>query len=201
MTEKMEEYISSELSAEMHDVYETAEVGQIAWNCPEGGYHINEDLVDLEIVDESGREVNPGEMGDAVVTGLVNRSVPIIRYRLGDVLVKGKNNCSCKTDFGKIRSIEGRTENLIENDEGEIVTPREIIDKVAKFTEIKKFLFETDGESYILKFVRGEDFKVSILDRLSEELAELGFEEVVFDKREDIERRGWKVAPVRNYRD
>lgn len=200
MTEKMEEYISSELGAEMHDVYETAEVGQIAWNCPEGGYHINEDLVDLEIVDESGQEVDPGEMGDAVVTGLVNRSVPIIRYRIGDVVVKGKNNCSCKTEFGKIRSIEGRTENLIENDEGEIVTPREIIDKLANFTELKKFLFETDGESYTLKFVRGEDFKPSLLDKLSEEVAELGFDEVVFDEMNDVQRRGWKAGPVRNYR-
>lgn len=66
--------------------YGSAESGLIAFECPEGGHmHINMENVILE-------EVN----GEAVVTNLLSRSFPIIRYKLGDYIKLAPESFKCK---------------------------------------------------------------------------------------------------------
>ncbi len=49
------------------------------------GLHVAEDVVVLEVVDELGLPVPPGTPGYKVlVTSLIGRTVPLIRYELAD---------------------------------------------------------------------------------------------------------------------
>ena len=41
--------------APVYDIYGTSETKEIAWQCPEGGMHLNSDVVRLEVLDDAGR--------------------------------------------------------------------------------------------------------------------------------------------------
>jgi phenylacetate-CoA ligase len=46
---------------------------------------ISESII-LEVLDEAGNPVAPGEIGEAVMTGLCSQAQPFIRYRTGDMV-------------------------------------------------------------------------------------------------------------------
>ena len=101
--------------AEVFDVYGLTEAHVFAYECgAHAGLHIDEDAVILEVVDEQHRVLPPGEQGDAVlVTGLVNETLPIIRYRVDDVLRITETPCACGLPFARIVSVEGRQEEWV----------------------------------------------------------------------------------------
>jgi phenylacetate-CoA ligase len=91
-----------------------------AWsgqNCAESPdtFHINTELVALEILDQDGNPVAPGESGRVVITDLFNRVMPFIRYDTGDLAVQGDGSqCACGRGFPRIGAIEGRSvESLV----------------------------------------------------------------------------------------
>jgi amino acid adenylation domain-containing protein len=53
---------------------------------------IMSDLNILEILDENNRSVKPGEDGRVVITNLYNHTLPILRYELGDYVIRGTTN-------------------------------------------------------------------------------------------------------------
>lgn len=65
--------------------YGAAESGIIAYECPEGNMHICMENVVVE-------EIN----GEIVVTNLLSKSFPIIRYKLGDYIKLAPNDYKCK---------------------------------------------------------------------------------------------------------
>lgn len=65
--------------------YGAAEAGLIAFECPEGYMHVNSENVIVE-------EIN----GEIVVTNLMSKSFPIIRYKLGDKITLASNDFKCK---------------------------------------------------------------------------------------------------------
>ena len=66
-------------------IYVTTEAGyvgiQLAEQMP---YVVPTDRLIVEVVDEQGRHVAPGETGEVLVTSLVHAAAPIIRYKIGD---------------------------------------------------------------------------------------------------------------------
>jgi phenylacetate-CoA ligase len=75
--------------------YGCVEVGAMAFNCPHGTKHISHDHVIFEVVDDSGHPVSEGEIGNVVLTPLLHRSMPLIRYQLGDRAILQKTDCPC----------------------------------------------------------------------------------------------------------
>ncbi|HET7600257.1 MAG TPA: hypothetical protein VFK09_08180 [Gemmatimonadales bacterium] len=79
------------------DVYASSATKEIAWECRAGGRHINADLLHVEILGAGGAALPPGEEGEIVVTVLVNRAMPLLRYRTGDRGHLVAVPCSCGT--------------------------------------------------------------------------------------------------------
>lgn len=97
------------------DVYAATEPAGIASECEfHAGLHLYEDLVIPEVVDQHGRPVPPGEVGEKLlVTVLFSRTQPLIRYELSDSIVPSHRACPCGRRFQLIESIQGRTEDVI----------------------------------------------------------------------------------------
>lgn len=108
--------IESQLGCQVVSEYGAAETGIISYECPEGSHHISEDTVLLEILDDQGNEAVPGELGRVVVTVLRSHAAPIIRYRLGDLAVRGSGTCRCGRSLAMLDRVIGR-------ESGVIVTP------------------------------------------------------------------------------
>ncbi len=83
--------------------YGSAEGGIIAFECHYGKMHINMETV---IVEE--------ENGEVLLTNLVSKSFPIIRYKIGDYIVLGGDEkCGCGMAHETIREVTGRVGAVI----------------------------------------------------------------------------------------
>ena len=51
------ERLAAAFEAPIYDIYGTSETKEIAWECPQGGMHLNNDVVRLEVLDDSGRSL------------------------------------------------------------------------------------------------------------------------------------------------
>jgi phenylacetate-CoA ligase len=112
----------------------------MAWECPaRAGYHVDADSVIIEIVDDDGRPVRPGQTGRAIATGLINRMMPLIRYELGDLLVASDRRCTCGRTLPMIEGIEGRMKDRIPLPGGGLRTARELLEPFGAVDGVELF--------------------------------------------------------------
>lgn len=72
-------------------------------------YHHFPDYGILEIVAENGAPCeSEGERGELVGTGILNRSMPLIRYRTGDYATRAEPSCACGRSWDRFTDVEGR---------------------------------------------------------------------------------------------
>ena len=122
----MKEDIRNYFEVEVLDYYSTVETGIIAWECRETGrYHVCDDSMVLEVV-RDGRTVPPGERGEVVLTSLIAEAMPLIRYRLGDIVTRGEPHCSCGRPYSTIDRIQGRMLDYFVLPGGRLVHPYSI---------------------------------------------------------------------------
>jgi phenylacetate-CoA ligase len=105
------------------DVYGCSETKEIAWECPRGGLHVNADVIHLEVLDASGKPAAPGEEGDLVATLLVNRAMPLLRYRTADRGALGAEPCPCGRALPLLGVVTGRLTDHLELPDGRRLSP------------------------------------------------------------------------------
>jgi phenylacetate-CoA ligase len=94
------------LGVRVCDEYSTEELGRVASQCPQGSYHLHEDVVLTEIVDEQGGTTS--EVGEVVGTELHNHAMPFVRYRQGDLARISNQACSCGRHTRLLTDLVGR---------------------------------------------------------------------------------------------
>lgn len=91
--------------------YTSADAGLMGYQCPHcapGTYHVPSDFQLIEVMDmERGRPAAVGETGELLVTNLERRSLPIVRYRIGDQGSFTGEPCACG-DCNPILQLAGR---------------------------------------------------------------------------------------------
>jgi len=94
--------------------YGSREVGAIASECKaHDGLHIMMDHIFVEVLDENGKPCKAGQQGEIVVTSLDNYSMPLIRYKIGDVgVMQEYRKCSCGCAYPKLQNVTGRTTDM-----------------------------------------------------------------------------------------
>jgi len=117
-------YIEDAFEVKIFDVYGATECSPIAFQCREGNYHVNYDLVHVEYLDDEGNPVSSGKLANIVVTRLFGDGTPIIRYSgLNDLVVPFDGNCACGMDTPIIKRIEGRRVDTIILPDGRLIPP------------------------------------------------------------------------------
>jgi phenylacetate-CoA ligase len=110
LTVQTREKIKAVWGREAINLYGATECGMLAAECKNHeGLHLHEDLIITEVVDEKNLLVPPGEYGAKVlITVLFNRTQPLIRYELDDMICLSKSQCSCQRPFALLDGIRGR---------------------------------------------------------------------------------------------
>ena len=94
--------------------YFTTEVGVVAaGSLDHVGLHVCEEAI-VEVVDEDNRPVPSGTPGSKVLlTNLVNRTQPLIRYELSDAVVLDDGPDPSGRPYDRIRRVDGRSDDVL----------------------------------------------------------------------------------------
>jgi len=102
--------------------YGSREVVDIACNCKTNpGLHLIPEIHYVEIVDENGIEVKPGEPGETIITSLTNYTMPLIRYKIEDRGIFSEKECNCGRGFPLLKKVEGRIRSMFRNKQGNVI--------------------------------------------------------------------------------
>jgi phenylacetate-CoA ligase len=143
--------IESTFGAPIADYYTTEEAGIIAWECPAGsGYHVDQDLVYLEIVGPDGKLVPPGTPGEIVYTNLYMKTMPIIRYRSGDLGVLSADPCPCGRGLPLLRELHGRKIDMLMTPDGMLIHPFGPIVVMENVREVHQFRLDQVAEDRLI---------------------------------------------------
>ncbi len=116
--------------------YASAESGFIGFECAAGGMHVAAESHLVEVVRADGRPAQPGEPGDVLITTFRSRAMPLVRYRLGDVVVAPDGRpCPCGRGLPVLGKLVGRANSILRTPAGGLVAPSvvgRILDEAAE---------------------------------------------------------------------
>ncbi len=157
--DSLRERARAQLGLEVCDNYGSTEAF-LAFQCPTGSYHINAEHVVLEVVDEAGHAVAPGQIGRVLVTTLQNRLMPLVRYEIGDYAVAGCGECACGRTLPLLGRILGRQVNLFRRIDGSLMSGWAAIGTLRNLPDLKTFqLVQKSIFQFCLRYVSDRPMK------------------------------------------
>lgn len=106
---KMGENLETTWGAKIYSTYASSETITSFCECTaQQGGHLHPDLAVVEIVNDEGEVLPPGETGEVVVTPLQIEGMPLLRFRTGDVAFLKDEPCSCGRFSPRLGPILGR---------------------------------------------------------------------------------------------
>ena len=137
-------------------------------------YYIMSPHVFIEILDENNNEVEDGVLGNVVVTRLDSRSMPLIRYKPGDLAIKLKKDDypkSRKFNFPLLEKIIGRDTDIIISPKGNFLIVH-FFTAIFEFEEsIKQFrVVQTSSDKFKIEYIKNRNFKTSTIEKLEKEM-------------------------------
>ncbi len=152
------------------DLYASTEVVSIARQCFHGTYHLNEDWIVMENVDNDGNPVPLGERGDKVyVTNLFNYLMPLIRYEMSDSIILDDSPCPCGSPLMGIK-ILGRTNHTLtlpgEGDREVMILPTPLLVAFMDVPGLRQYqVIQESRESIHINFVPDDGISPELLRR------------------------------------
>jgi len=105
------------------DSYGAAEVFRIAYECRHRRFHV---LPDSSIVEIDQSTFAPDGSAEIIVTPLYLRTMPLIRYKLGDRIILGTEPCPCGSPWTTIERVCGRSDDQLTLPSGRKISPMAI---------------------------------------------------------------------------
>jgi phenylacetate-CoA ligase len=180
------ETIESAFKTRVFDTYGCAEGIQIAAQCGQRDtYHIHDLDVIVEFLDDQGNAVAPGQPGNLILTRLHPGPMPLIRYQVGDIGVRGRESlCECGRGFHVMDSIQGRDTDVIVTPSGNRLIVHFFTGICEHFPEINSFqVTQEELGSVVMRIVPTKEFSADSTVRIISKLREKG----ASDMRIDVE--------------
>jgi len=115
LTEGQRKIIENTFSARLVNIFGHTEGSAVGVSCKDSNaLHFLPQVGIVEVLAPDGTPLTePGSKGELVVTGFNNPAFPLIRYRTGDVVVRGDTGCKCGRSYTMIKEIEGRMQDYV----------------------------------------------------------------------------------------
>jgi len=164
------------------DLYAATESGTVGFECPDGCYHVESDLLYIEAVDKDMELVSPGEQGHIVVTRLYNGGTPFIRYTgMDDIITLAEGKCSCGWGTQLLERVGGRSSDSIVLPDGRVFPPATFtlipgeVSQDAGIDIVKRFqIIQHKKDDIEIKIVINDKFRDSV-DSINKILNEIKF--------------------------
>jgi phenylacetate-CoA ligase len=158
------DFISKAFNCPVYDEYSTEETWMVASQCKYKNYHIFTDNVYVEFLDDDGKNVKEGEIGEVILTTLRSPAMPFIRYKIGDIGSYSLEKCPCGRNFPLLKSFEGRADDVFILPNGKKVSSLKLLNTFTKFIKsdpklMNEFKFVQEKvDSAVIYLIPGEEF-------------------------------------------
>jgi phenylacetate-CoA ligase len=108
----------------VRETYGMSEKAAAASECEYGRLHLWPDVAVYEVVN-GDRPAAPGETGELLCTSLINPAMPLIRYRVGDLvrLAAESERCACGRTLPLLEEVVGRSGDVLQGANGRMIPP------------------------------------------------------------------------------
>jgi phenylacetate-CoA ligase len=189
------------------DTYATADVGTVATGCDkQSGMHITADAI-VEIVDPAtGKQLEPGEIGEIVVTPF-DEVYPLIRFGTGDLSMMVDEPCECGRTTPRLPKIMGRSGEAVRV-RGMFVHPKQTDKAIARFPEIRRYQLVVtrpqNRDEMVLKVELADDAVdkeklKAALDKSFRDTCKVRFDRVEFVAKGTIPEDAKQIVDERKY--
>lgn len=135
--------------AHVHSTYASSEVVTTFCECTEEqGGHLHPELGVVEIVDDDGERMEPGEVGEVVVTPLGVEGVPLIRFRTGDLSFLVEEKCECGRTAPRLGPILARKKQMVKY-KGTSLYPQAIATALQSISAVVEYYVEVYNEDML----------------------------------------------------
>jgi len=157
-------------------------------------YYIMSPHVYIEIVDDEGKIVKDGEMGNVLVTCLTNYAMPIIRYQLGDLAIKLPKEKYPKNrllNYPLLEKIIGRETDIIKTTKGITLNVHSFTGVLEYYQDIKQYkVIQNNLKSIIIEYIVDDNLVLNqdVLNAIKSKLNNLTGNclEIIFKKVNEI---------------
>lgn len=198
--------LSEAFGVRAHDNYGCTEAAELSYDCAEGWHHYNMDWHGFEPVDADYHPVPPGEQSHTVLlTNLINRVQPILRYDLGDSVLVRPDPCPCGNPLPAFRVV-GRASQVVtlRDSAGDAVSiaPMAFTGALERVRSAQQYqVVQIDERSLELRFTPREDADATwteLSEILRDMLKQRNLGDVAIDRANEPpeQTRGGKYQPV-----
>lgn len=109
--------IETSWGAKNYDDVGSTEISNFGFECiAQQGTHVVESMFLAEVIDPgTGKSLNPGQEGELVLTNLCCESMPLIRWRMGDMVKFDVKKCDCGRTFLRLDGgVFGRADDMFQ---------------------------------------------------------------------------------------
>lgn len=133
--------------AKVYSTYASSETITTFCECTaQRGGHLLPELAVIEIVDDHGEVLPPGETGEIVLTPLAVEGMPLIRYKTGDISFMEESPCGCGRFSPRLGPILGRKNHLMKV-KGTSFYPQAVFDVLENSGAVSNYYIEVFHES------------------------------------------------------
>jgi len=133
--------------ARAYSTYSSSEIVTTFCECTaQAGGHLHSDLAVVEIVDNDGAVLGPGEQGEVVVTPMGIEGMPLVRFKTGDISFIIDTSCSCGRNSLRLGPILGRKNQMMKV-RGTTIYPQAIYSALEEIDGAKEYYIAVTSEN------------------------------------------------------
>ena len=133
---------------ELYSTYASTEMATSFTECQFGcGGHHHPELIICELVDENGRLVEEGKIGELAITTLGVEGMPLLRFKTGDLASFHYEPCRCGRATMRISPIVGRKNHMVKY-KGTSLYPPAIFDILDQTPYIENYVMIVSDNEY-----------------------------------------------------
>jgi len=127
LVDSVRQLIQGQFGIPVFSTYQANEALKLGFECESHrGLHLNVDLYPVQIVNASGQNLPIGEVGEVIVSNLVNPATVLLNYRLGDLAAFLPEACRCGRSLPMLSFLPGRCDDLITLPSGRLIHPQAV---------------------------------------------------------------------------
>lgn len=139
--------IKEKWDVQLFATYSSTEMSATFPECEYGcGGHHHPELIIVEIIGENDAPVKDGEVGEVVITTLGVETMPLLRFRTGDMASIHTEPCRCGRKSFRISPLVGRKNNMIKL-KGTTLYPPAIFDVLDNTEYVENYVVYIDYNS------------------------------------------------------